>query len=215
MSEIKGIIIDLDGVITETSEYHFQGWKRLAEEEGIEFTREDNEQLRGVSRSRSLEILLGDKIDDYSEEEFQEMMDRKNGYYQSFLTDMDDDDLLEGARELLDEIKERGLKMAIASSSRNAKTVLNSLEISDEFDAIADGHSVENAKPAPDIFLYAAEEIGLEPEECVVLEDAESGVDAALEADMIAVGIGPEERVGHGDYRFDSTADIELEEVLD
>ena len=108
MSEIKGIIIDLDGVITETSEYHFQGWKRLANEEGIEFTREDNEQLRGVSRSRSLEILLGAKIDDYSEEEFQEMMDRKNGYYQSFLTDMDDDDLLEGARELLDEIKERG-----------------------------------------------------------------------------------------------------------
>jgi len=126
MSKIKGFIIDLDGVITETSEYHFQGWKRLAEEEGIEFTREDNEQLRGVSRSRSLEILLGAKVDDYSEEEFQEMMDRKNGYYQSFLSDMDDDDLLAGARELLDEIKERGLKMAIASSSRNAKTVLNS-----------------------------------------------------------------------------------------
>ncbi|MBM7555828.1 beta-phosphoglucomutase [Halanaerobacter jeridensis] len=214
MSNIKGFIIDLDGVITETSEYHFQGWKRLAEEEGIEFTREDNEQLRGVSRSRSLEILLGDKIDDYSDEEFQEMMDRKNGYYQSFLDDMDDDDLLPGARELLDEIKERGLKMAIASSSRNAKRVLNSLDISDEFDAIADGHSVEDAKPAPDIFLHAAKEIGLKPEECVVLEDAESGIDAAIAAEMIAVGVGPEERVGHGDYRFDSTADIDLEKIL-
>ena len=214
MSEIKGIIIDLDGVITETAEYHFQGWKRLAEEEGIEFTREDNEQLRGVSRSRSLEILLGDEIDNYTEEEFQEMMDRKNGYYQSFLDNMDDDDLLPGARELLDEIKERGLKMAIASSSRNAKRVLNSLEISDEFDAIADGHSVENAKPAPDIFLYAAQEIGLKPEECVVLEDAESGVDAALAAEMIAVGVGPEKRVGHGDYRFDSTGNIDLDKIL-
>jgi beta-phosphoglucomutase len=214
MSKIKGFIIDLDGVITETSEYHFQGWKRLAEEEGIEFTREDNEQLRGVSRSRSLEILLGAKVDDYSEEEFQEMMDRKNGYYQSFLSDMDDDDLLAGARELLDEIKERGVKMAIASSSRNAKTVLNSLEISDEFDAIADGYSVANAKPAPDIFLYAAQEIGLDPSECVVLEDAEAGVDAALAAEMTAVGIGPAKRVGHGDYRFDSTADIDLDELL-
>jgi len=214
MAKIKGFIIDLDGVITETSEYHFQGWKRLAQEEGIEFTREDNEQLRGVSRGRSLEILLGDQIDNYTEEEFQAMMDRKNGYYQSFLADMDDDDLLPGARELLDEIKERGLKMAIASSSRNAKTVLNSLEISDEFDAIADGHSVDNAKPAPDIFLHAAQEIGLDPSECVVLEDAEAGVDAALAAKMIAVGIGPAERVGHGDYRFDSTADIDLDELL-
>ena len=214
MSEIKGFIIDLDGVITETAEYHFQGWKRLAEEEGIEFTREDNEQLRGVSRSRSLEILLGAKIADYTDEEFQEMMDRKNGYYQSYLDDMGDDDLLPGARELLDEIKKRELKMAIASSSRNAKRVLNSLEISDEFDAIADGHSVENAKPAPDIFLHAAEEIGLKPEECVVLEDAESGIDAAIAAEMIAVGVGPEERVGHGDYRFDSTADIELDKIL-
>ena len=214
MSEIKGFIIDLDGVITETAEYHFQGWKRLAEEEGIEFTREDNEQLRGVSRSRSLEILLGAKIADYTDEEFQEMMDRKNGYYQSYLDDMGDDDLLPGARELLDEIKKRELKMAIASSSRNAKRVLNSLEISDEFDAIADGHSVEHAKPAPDIFLHADEEIGLKPEECVVLEDAESGIDAAIAAEMIAVGVGPEERVGHGDYRFDSTADIELDKIL-
>ncbi|MGM0502833.1 MAG: beta-phosphoglucomutase [Bacillota bacterium] len=215
MEKIKGFIIDLDGVITETAEYHFQGWKRLAEEEGIEFSREDNEQLRGVSRRRSLEILLGAEIENYTEEEFQEMMDRKNGYYQAFLEDMDDDDLLPGARELLDEIKERGLKMAIASSSRNAKTVLNSLGISDEFDAIADGHSVANAKPAPDIFLHAAQEIGLKPEECVVLEDAESGVDAALAAGMVAVGVGPEERVGHGDYRFDSTADIDLDQILE
>ncbi|AGB41490.1 beta-phosphoglucomutase [Halobacteroides halobius DSM 5150] len=211
---IKAIILDLDGVVTETSEYHFQGWKRLADEEGISFTREDNEQLRGVSRSKSLELLLGDHIDDYTKEEFQEMMDRKNGYYQEYLTEMGEDDLLSGARDLLNEIKERGLKMAIASASRNAKTVLEGLDITDEFDTISDGYSVENAKPAPDIFLHTAKKLGVKPEECVVLEDAESGVDAALAANMVAVGVGPKDRVGHGDYCFSSTADVDLNKIL-
>ncbi|GAB6098618.1 beta-phosphoglucomutase [Halanaerocella petrolearia] len=211
---IKAIILDLDGVVTETSEYHFQGWKRLAEEEGISFTREDNEDLRGVSRSRSLELLLGDEIDNYTEEEFQEMMDRKNNYYQEYLTDMSEDDLLPGARELLDEIKERGLKVAIASASRNAKTVLKGLGITDEFDTISDGYSVENAKPAPDIFLHTAKKLDVKPVESVVLEDAESGIAAALAANMVAVGVGPQDRVGQGDYRYDNTADVDLAEVL-
>ncbi len=214
MGELKGFILDLDGVITDTAEYHFQGWKRLAEEEGIEFTREDNEQLRGVSRSRSLELLLGDKIDDYTEEEFQEMMDRKNGYYQELLEQMTEDDLLPGARELMDEIKERGFKIAVASASRNTMRVLKSLAITDEFATISDGYSVDNPKPAPDIFLHTADKLDLKPEECVVLEDAEAGIDAALAAEMTAVGIGPKDRVGHGDYRFASTADVDLEQIV-
>lgn len=211
---IKAFILDLDGVITDTAEFHFQGWKRLAEEEGIEFSRDDNEALRGVSRRRSLEILLGEHQKEYSEEEMQEMMDRKNGYYQDLLKQMTDDDLLPGARELLDTLKESGFKIAVASASRNAKTVLNSLKIMDEFDTISDGHSVDNPKPAPDIFLHTADKLGVKPEESVVIEDAEAGVEAALAAEMIAVGVGPEERVGKAHYRYDSTAEIDVEEIL-
>jgi beta-phosphoglucomutase len=211
---IRAFILDLDGVLTDTAEYHFQGWKRLAEEEGISFTREDNEQLRGVSRRQSLMLLLGDHKNEYTEEEIQEMMARKNGYYQELLAEITEDDFLPGAQELLEEIKARGLKVAIGSSSKNTKTVLTHLGIEDEFDAIADGYSVERAKPAPDLFLYAAQQMEVPPELCVVVEDAESGVEAALAGGMIAVGIGPEERVGKAHYRYDSTADIDLDEIL-
>jgi beta-phosphoglucomutase len=214
MREIKAFILDLDGVITDTAEYHFLGWKRLAEEEQVPFTREDNEQLRGVSRRRSLELLLGPHLDRYSEEELQEMMTRKNRYYQAHLEEMSQGDFLPGARDLLDELQRQGLKVAVGSASKNAKTVLRALGILDEFDAISDGYSVKRAKPAPDVFLNAAEEMGVEPEACVVVEDAESGVEAALAAGMVAVGIGPEERVGKAHYRYDTTADIDLDEIL-
>lgn len=214
VTAIRAFILDLDGVLTDTAEYHFQGWKRLAEEEGISFTREDNEQLRGVSRRQSLMFLLGDHKDEYTEEEIQEMMARKNGYYQESLEKITEDDFLSGAQELLEEIKARGLKVAIGSSSKNTKTVLTHLGIEDEFDAIADGYSVERAKPAPDLFLYAAQQMDAPPELCVVVEDAESGVEAALAGGMIAVGVGPEERVGKAHYRYDSTADIDLDEIL-
>ncbi len=214
MKRIEAFILDLDGVITDTAEYHYQGWKRLAKEEGIDFDRKDNEKLRGVSRRESLEILLGKKKGNYTEEEIEEMMDRKNGYYQGLLKQMTEDDLLPGARQLLDDLKERGIKVAIGSSSKNTMTVLNSLKITDEFDAIADGNSAERSKPAPDIFLYAAKELGVKPAKCVVVEDAEAGVEAALAGGMIAVGIGPDERVGKAHYRYISTAKIDLDEIL-
>lgn len=214
MADIKAFILDLDGVITDTAEYHFQGWKRLAEEEGVPFTREDNEQLRGVSRRRSLELLLGDRKDDYTEDQIQEMMARKNSYYQELLRQIDQDDFLPGAHELIDELKERGFKVAVGSASKNTMTVLENLQIVDAFDVIADGHSVKRGKPAPDLFLFAANELGVEPAECVVVEDAESGVEAALQAKMTAAGVGPEERVGKAHYRYDSTAGIDLDEIL-
>ena len=211
---IRAFILDLDGVVTDTAEYHFQAWKRLAEEEGISFTREDNEQLRGVSRRQSLMFLLGEHKDEYTEEEIQEMMARKNGYYQELLEKITEDDFLPGAQELIAELKDRGLKVAIGSSSKNTKTVLKNLGIEDEFDAVADGHSVARSKPAPDLFLYAAQQMDVPPELCVVVEDAESGVEAALAGRMIAVGIGPEERVGKAHYRYETTADIDLDEIL-
>ena len=212
MSDIKGIILDLDGVITDTAEFHFLGWKQMADEEGLDFTREDNEQLRGVSRRRSLELILGDK--ELSEEEMERLMEKKNSYYQEKIVSMDKDDLLPGARELIDDIKSNDLMVAVASASRNARTVLNNLDITDEFCAVSDGYSVKDPKPAPDLFIHTAEKMGLKREECAVIEDAESGVDAALEADMLAVGVGPEDRVGHAHLRYDTVEDIDIEEIL-
>ncbi len=219
MVQLKAFILDLDGVITDTARYHFQGWKRLADEEGIPFTREDNEQLRGVSRRRSLELLLGEHVSDYTEDQMQEMMARKNGYYQALLETITEDDFLPGARELIEELKGRGLKVAVGSASRNTRTVLAKLHITDQFDGIADGHSVVRPKPAPDIFVHAAGQVGVPVANCAVVEDAESGVQAALTAGMIAIGVGPEERVGvrssvNPHFRYDTTADIDLDEIL-
>lgn len=214
MDTIKALILDLDGVITDTAEYHYRGWKRLADEEGLPFDREANEQLRGVSRRQSLLLILGDKKDEYSEEQIQEMMARKNGYYQEMLDNLTDEDFLPGAKELIAEIKARGLKIAVGSASKNTKRVLNNLKITDLFDAIGDGHSVERAKPAPDLFVHTAGKMGLPPRECVVVEDAESGVAAALTGGFIAVGVGPEERVGKAHVRYDDTASVDLDEIL-
>ncbi len=207
--DYKGIIFDLDGVITETSEYHYQSWQRMADEEGLDFNREVNEKLRGVSRRRSLEIILDDK--ELTEQEMNKLMDKKNGYYQEYLKDMDENDMLPGAMDLINTSLEKGFKLAIASSSKNAKTVISALKIGDLFETISDGFSVDNPKPAPDLFLFTAEKLELSPEECIVFEDAKAGIDAAQAANMLSVGIGPEERVGHADFRFDTVKEVELE----
>lgn len=212
VKDYKGIIFDLDGVITETAEYHYQSWQRMADEEGLEFNREINEKLRGVSRKRSLEIILGDKK--LSENEMKRLMDIKNSYYQEYLKDMDEADLLPGAKELIDNSIDNGFKLAIASSSKNAKTVISALGIGDLFETISDGFSVKNPKPAPDLFILTARKMGLTSDQCIVFEDASAGIDAAQAANMLSVGIGPENRVGHADFRFDKVKDVELEIIL-
>ena len=209
---IEAFIFDLDGVITDTAEFHYRSWKRLADEEGIPFTREDNEQLRGVSRRKSLELMLDGR--QVEEEKMQEMMERKNNYYQEFIEQITEDDLIPGFKEIVLKLKERNYKIAVASASRNAKPVIKNLGIEEVFDTISDGHSVERTKPAPDLFLHTAEVIGVKPENCIVVEDAESGVEGALAANMIAVGIGPEDRVGKAHYRYDRVQEIRLEEIL-
>lgn len=213
MPTYEAVIFDLDGVITDTAEYHYLGWQRMADEEGIPFDREKNEQLRGVSRIESLKLILGDR--DVDQATFEELAERKNRYYVEYLGEMSPDDLLPGARELLDACKARGLKIAIGSSSKNARTVMDQLEITGEFDAVSDGHDAERAKPAPDLFLHAADQLGVAPNRCVVLEDAAAGVQAAIAAAMLAVGIGPPERLSDAHVRFDSVADVDLDRVLD
>jgi kojibiose phosphorylase len=192
--QLKAVIFDLDGVLTDTSEMHYLSWKRLADEEGIPFDRQANEALRGVSRRDSLLFLLQDRRVD--EAQLQAMMARKNAYYLEFIRTITPDHLLAGVPELLDELRAAGVKVAVGSASKNAVEVIERLGIRNRVDAIADGNSVLHSKPAPDVFLHAAEQLGVAPPHCLVVEDAASGIEAALRAGMWAVGLGPAERVG-------------------
>ena len=208
--ELQGVIFDLDGVITDTAEYHYRAWQRLADEEGLAFDRQVNEQLRGVSRRASLEIILKHAGVTLDEPGIAERMERKNRYYVDMLDEITPRDLLPGARELIEELRANGVKVAIGSASKNTPTVLDRLGIRDLMDAVADGNNVQEPKPAPDVFLKAAELLGVPPAFCAVIEDAAAGVDAALNAKMWAVGVGPEERVGHAHARFECLEGVTL-----
>jgi len=210
---IKGFIFDLDGVITDTAEYHYLAWKRLADELGWSFDREVNERLRGVSRMDSICIIQQHNGAVLSEEELTTWANKKNEIYVESLDGVTPEDYLPGAKELLEDLRHEGFKMALGSASKNAQTVLDRLGASVYFDVVGDGNSVKRSKPAPDIFLFAATGLGLEPGQCIVFEDAESGIDAAREGGFVSVGIGPEARVGHADLRFDSMADASLKAV--
>ncbi len=211
---LRGFIFDLDGVITDTAEYHFRGWKRLADENGFPFDRAANEKLRGVSRRESLLRLLGKRAAEFSEAQLQDMMTRKNEYYLQFIQEITPRDLLPGAKELLHELRANGYKIALGSASKNARQVLQALGIENLFDAIADGYSVQEQKPAPDLFLFAARELGLPPNECVVVEDAEAGIQAAKAGGFLAVGIGPPERVPNADAVFPNLDGVQLQDIL-
>jgi kojibiose phosphorylase len=169
-------------------------WKQLADEEGIPFDVETNEGMRGLPRRESLLHILGSRS--VSEEKLEEMMARKNSYYMELMDKISAADLLPGVRNLLEELKAAGIKISLGSSSKNAQVVIEKLGIAGDFHAIADGYSVSQPKPAPDLFLYAATQLGLSPEECVVFEDAAAGIDGAIAARMYVVGLGPKERVG-------------------
>jgi beta-phosphoglucomutase len=209
---IRAFIFDLDGVITDTAEYHYRGWKRLAEEEGLSFSRVDNEHLRGIPRRESLMLILKDRV--YSEAKILEMMERKNGYYLEFIKEISPRDLLPGAKELLEEIRAAGLKNALGSASKNAGEVLDRLGIRSLFDAVSDGHSVERQKPAPDLFLHAASQLDLLPAECVVVEDAAAGIEAARAGGFHSVGLGPPERIGEAEAVFPSLSGVRLADLL-
>jgi len=188
---VQGVIFDLDGVIVSTDEYHYRAWKRLADEQGIPFERTDNRRLRGVSRMKSLEILLEKADRTYSDEEKQELADRKNGYYRSSLQHLSSDDLLPGAMAVMKELREHGAGLAVASSSRNAPLILQRLDLDDFFDAEADGNDIARSKPDPEVFEVAAKRLDLPPEACVVVEDADAGIEAAKRGGMKALAVGP------------------------
>jgi beta-phosphoglucomutase len=209
---IKAIIFDLDGVLTNTSEYHYKAWKMLADELGIRFDRNINEKLRGIPRKESLEIMLGNRI--YPEKEKQRLMEVKNNYYVEFLTQMTPDDILPGALELLREIRDAGIKIGIGSSSKNALMVIENLKLKDFVDSISDGNSVDNHKPAPDLFLHCAANLKASVKEAIVVEDAESGVEAALKGGFWVIGLGPRSRVSKAHVVFPSLENVHLKDFV-
>lgn len=190
MEEIKAVIFDLDGVIVSTDEYHFQAWHKLAESEGIPFSRDDNERLRGVSRMESLEIILEKASHDYTDEEKEAMATRKNEIYRESLKNLTPDDILPGVMDVLKGLRERGIKMAIGSSSKNAQPILKAIGLDGAFDEVVDGTHIERSKPDPQVFSMAGEHMGIPPGQCLVVEDADAGVDAGLAAGMPVLAVG-------------------------
>ena len=213
MQRPKAIIFDLDGVLTDTSEFHYKAWKRLADEEGIPFTHQENDEyLRGVSRRESLMYIIRGR--NYSEAQIQEMMDRKNRYYNEMITSMSPQDLVTGGRDLLSEIRNAGIKVAIASGSKNCRLVLEHLDIMSYLDGIADGYSVVNSKPAPDLFVYAAGLVQVPTPACLGVEDADAGIEAIKTAGMQALAIGPKERFHKADKVLPTLASMHLTDML-
>ncbi len=213
MQQPQAIIFDLDGVLTDTSEYHYRAWKRLADDEGIPFTREENDaHLRGIGRRESLMYIIRGR--NVSEEQIQEMMDRKNRYYNDMIKSMTPNDLVPGGRDLLQEIRDAGIKVAIASASKNCRTVLERLDILNYLDGIADGYSVVNGKPAPDLFVYAAGTVRVPTPACLGVEDADAGIEAIKAAGMQALGIGPKERFHKADKVMPTLANAHPRDIL-
>ncbi|EFM08781.1 beta-phosphoglucomutase [Paenibacillus curdlanolyticus YK9] len=196
LDNVKGALFDLDGVLVDTAKYHYLAWKQLAEELGFAFTEADNERLKGVSRTRSLEIVLEVGGVSLSEAEKHRLAEEKNERYLQYIRNMDESELLPGAKAYLLQLKEQGVRIALGSASKNAVFILEKVGILELFDSIVDGTKVSKAKPDPEVFTLGCHELGLTPQDCVVFEDAEAGVQAAIAAGMYVVGIGSEAILG-------------------
>ena len=188
--KIKGLIFDLDGVLVTTEHNHFIAWKNTAEILGIPFNEEDNEQLKGISRVDSLKKILELGNKSISDETFNELLTKKNEYYLNSIADINQSNLLPGVLSVLKNAQLHGIKCAVGSSSKNARFILSKLQIDSYFSVIVDGNDVSFPKPHPEVFLKGAQQMGLEPFECIVFEDAKSGVQAAKEGGFTAIGVG-------------------------
>ena len=204
----KGIIFDLDGVICFTDKYHYQAWKIMADEENIYFDEQINNRLRGISRMESLEIILERKTKEYTAEEKVALATYKNNLYRELLANMSPADLALETKETLIKLKEMGLKLAIGSSSKNAKFILERIGLIDFFDAISDGTNISNSKPDPEVFIKGAQMINLDPSECLVVEDAYSGVDAACNGGFDSAAIGDASSYEKATYSLNVFADL-------
>lgn len=213
MTDIKACIFDLDGVIVDTAVYHYKAWKRLANELGFDFTEHQNEQLKGVSRTRSLELILGWGGVTKTEDEKEELATRKNNWYVGMINQMTPAEILPGAKEFLETCRNAGIKTALGSASKNSMTILNKVGIAGLFDAIVDGNHVTTPKPDPEVFLKGAEALGVPPAQCVVFEDAIAGVQAAKNGGMNAVGIGSPDVLTQADLVVGGLNEMSLEKL--
>ncbi len=210
-----GFIFDLDGVIVDTAKYHYLAWKNLADELGIDFTEEDNEKFKGVSRKRCLELLLEMGNISVSKEQFETWLQDKNEDYLKYISNMDESEILPDVTKVLGYLKEKGIPMALGSASKNAVSILKKVALMPYFDAIVDGTQVSKAKPDPEVFLIAAKKLGVEPVNCVVFEDALAGIEAANAAGMESIGIGDVKILSDANYGFNNFTEIDLEFLND
>lgn len=208
-SSKKNWIFDLDGVIVFTDKFHYLAWKKMAKTIGIDLDEKTNNRLRGVSRADSLEIILEQyKGEPLSQKKKNELMEEKNNLYREYLNEMTPNDVSEDVKKTLRVLRERGDKLAIGSSSKNARLILEKVGLTDAFDEIADGTNIKKGKPDPEVFLKAAEFLHEAPEKCIAVDDAFSGIDAAKNANMKAIGIGDSARYEKADYKINKFSDL-------
>jgi beta-phosphoglucomutase len=214
IAAFSAVIFDLDGVIVSTDDFHYRAWKWLADKEDIPFDREANEQLRGISRMESLEIVLRKARHVYTQEEKERLANEKNSYYQHLITGLTPANVLPGALKFIDDLKVLGIKTAIASSSRNAPFILSQTGLDGTFDAVVSGNDITKSKPDPEVFLLASRRLNVGPACCLVIEDAYSGIDAAVAGGMRSLGVGYASAYGKADFNAESLAEISVSELL-
>ncbi len=210
---IKAVIFDLDGVIVSTDEYHYLAWKRLADEAGLYFDREINSALRGVSRLESLNIILSRQNRHAPEADKLRLMDKKNGYYKEYLELLSPTFVTEDTANTLSTLRKRGFMLAIGSSSRNARFILERIGYGDFFDTVVDGNDISRSKPDPEVYQLAAKRLGILPEQCIVVEDSAAGIEAAFACGMRTAAVGYAAETGCGDWNFDKLSELVLKVV--
>jgi len=211
----KGFIFDLDGVIVDTAKFHYIAWKKLADELGINFTEENNELLKGVSRTQSLDILLNLGKVKKSESEKLQLAKQKNDWYVDLISNLTPEDIMPGAEDFINEASKRSIKIALGSASKNALFILNKLKLNHLFDARIDGNQVAKAKPDPEVFLKGAEAIGVPKENCLVFEDAQAGVEAAINGGMKCIGLGNADILANADLIVSGMDKITVSQALE
>ncbi len=214
MNKFNAIIFDLDGVITDTAQFHYLAWKELADSLNIDFTKKDNEKLKGVSRVDSLQAILKLGNVELTDLQKQKLLDKKNACYLSYIDDMAEKDILPGVSDLLSSCRKKNLKLGIGSASKNTKFVLDKIGLATFFDAVVDGLMVENPKPNPEVFLKGAEMMIVDPAETVVVEDAEAGLQAARAGGFFGLGVG-KEKLPSADFQVESTSNLTLTIIED
>ena len=205
---MKAFIFDLDGVLVSTDKYHYQAWKKMADDEGIYFDEKINDRLRGVSRMASLGIVLERARRQYTEEEKVALANKKNDLYRDLLKNLTPADRLAGVTETLEKLRAEGFLLAVGSSSKNTPTILDKIGYGGYFDAVSDGNNITKSKPDPEVFVKAAEMLKLPAEECFVVEDAKAGIDAATAGGFVSVGIGDAAHYDKTDYKILTMSDI-------